>query len=184
MVPKTQQQWICRSRDFTEVLKGNNRGGVAMGPREGEQGSTHLEALAVLVALKLQFGETPGEGRSSGNGAALNKLMTTKFPASALPMELSRYMKKMSIRTVVVWVPREWNKEADRLANGVFEDFDPTLRIRVCAGGLQCEILPQALAAGRAAEDRFQGVQHREDSSQTDQRKRKVIDRLKMTDPW
>ena len=49
----------------------------------------------MLVALKIQFGETPGEGRSRvkiaptitdnrGNGSALNKLVTTKFPASAL----------------------------------------------------------------------------------------------------
>ena len=54
-----------------------------------------------------------------GNGAALNKLMTTKFPASALLMELACYMKKMSIRAVVEWAPREGNKEADRLANGI-----------------------------------------------------------------
>ena len=91
-----------------------------------------LEALAVLVALKLQFGGTPGEGRNRvkiaptdnrGNGSALNKLMTTKFTASALLMELSCYMKNMSFRTVVEWAPREANKEADSLANGVFDGF-------------------------------------------------------------
>ena len=72
-----------------------------------------LEALAVLVALKLHFGETPGEGRNRVNiaptitdnrvnGAALNKLMTTKFPASALLMELSCCMKKMSCRVGLI----------------------------------------------------------------------------------
>ena len=56
-----------------------------------------LEALAVLVALKLRYGEEPGCSKervriapthtdNRGNGAALNKLMTTKFPASALLM--------------------------------------------------------------------------------------------------
>ena len=62
------------------------------------------------------------------NGAALNKLMTTKFPASALLMELSCYMKKMSIRTIVERVPREGNREADRLANGVFDFMDSSQR--------------------------------------------------------
>ena len=91
-----------------------------------------LEALAVLVDLKLQFGEVAGGARTRvrvaptitdnrGNGAALNKLMTTKFPASALLMELSCYMKKTSVRAI----------EADRLANAVFDGFDPTLRIPV-----------------------------------------------------
>ena len=62
-----------------------------------------LEALAVLVALKLRFGEEPGRSKervriaptltdNRGNGAALNKLMTTKFLASALLMELACYM--------------------------------------------------------------------------------------------
>ena len=56
-----------------------------------------LEALAVLVALKLCFGEVPKPQQTRvvmvpsltdnrGNGALLNKLMTTKFPASALLM--------------------------------------------------------------------------------------------------
>ena len=67
-----------------------------------------LEALAVLVALKLRYGEEPGRSKervriaptltdNRGNGAALNKLMTTKFPASALLMEHTCHMKKMSI---------------------------------------------------------------------------------------
>ena len=51
-----------------------------------------------------------------GNGALLNKLMSTKFPASAVLMELASYMRRMSLRTVVEWAPREGNKEADKLA--------------------------------------------------------------------
>ena len=57
-----------------------------------------LEALAVLVALKVYNDEEPSRNRSSirivpttadnqGNGAALNKLMTTRYPASAVLME-------------------------------------------------------------------------------------------------
>ena len=51
-----------------------------------------LEALAVLVSLKMFYGEQPASGKKKvtvaptwtdnrGNGSALNKLMTTKFPA-------------------------------------------------------------------------------------------------------
>ena len=59
-----------------------------------------LEAPAVLVALKLQYDETPGTHQTKvliapsftdnrGNGAVLNKLMMTKFLAPAVLMELA-----------------------------------------------------------------------------------------------
>ena len=122
----------------------------------------------MLVALEQQFGETTREGRATvtiaptitnnrENGAALNKLMTTKFPASALLMELLCCMKQMRSRTVVEWTPRVGNSEADKLANGVFDGFSPTMRIPVNASSLEWEILPQALIAGRTAEERFRG---------------------------
>ena len=58
----------------------------------------------------------------------------------------------MSLRTVVEWAPREGNKEADKLANGNAEDFDPSLRIDVSASTQNWDILPEALEAGGAAE--------------------------------
>ena len=121
-----------------------------------------LESLAVLVALKLLYGETtrkrhtrvqivPAITDNRGNGALLNKLMSTKFPASAVLMELASYMRRMSLRTVVEWVPRERNKEADRLANGNAEDFDPSLRIDVSASTLSWDILPESPGSGRSS---------------------------------
>ena len=88
-----------------------------------------LEALAVLVASKVYNGEEPRTNRSSirivptttdnrGNGAALNKLMTTRYPASAVLMELAAYSKKVGSKASVEWSPREANREADALANG------------------------------------------------------------------
>ena len=70
-----------------------------------------LEALAVLIALKLYYGEEPRTDRSSirivptttdnrGNGAALNKLMTTRYPASAVLMELAACSKKTGIESL------------------------------------------------------------------------------------
>ena len=112
--------------------------------------------------------------------------MTTKFPASALLMELACYMKKMSIRPVVEWIPREGNKEADRLANGDHSSFRPDLRILVRADSLSWIVLPEALAAGQKAESRFQEARAsgRLPNRAMRKRKRRVEERLKATDPW
>ena len=65
-----------------------------------------LEALAVLVASMLYCGSEEQEHRSSirivptitdnrGNGSVLNKLMSTKYPASAAIVELASFMEKI-----------------------------------------------------------------------------------------
>ena len=101
-----------------------------------------LEALAILISLKLRFGDAPDSDDTKvlivpsitdnrGNGAVLNKLMTTRFPSSALLMEMGSYMKARGMRAIVEWAPREFNKEADQLANGVTDSFDPNRRIHV-----------------------------------------------------
>ena len=95
-----------------------------------------LEALAILISLKLRFGDAPDSDDTKvliapsitdnrGNGAVLNKLMTTRFPSSALLMEMGSYMKARGMRAIVEWAPREFNKEADQLANGITDSFDP-----------------------------------------------------------
>ena len=128
-----------------------------------------LEALAVVVALKVYYGETPRRNRSSirivptttdnrGNGAALNKLMTTKYPASAVLMELAAYSKKMGLKASVEWSPREANREADALANGELSQFSPELRIPVDARQLQWTVLREALSHGKEAEDAYQAA--------------------------
>ena len=55
---------------------------------------------------------------------------STSLRRPALLMELSCFMKKMNIRTFVEWAPREANKEADSLANGVFDGFSSSLGFR------------------------------------------------------
>ena len=86
-----------------------------------------LEALALVVALKIRFGQDPDPNEmrvlivpsitdNRGNGAVLNKLMSTKFPSSAVLMELASFMKHRGMRAVVEWAPRECNREADMLA--------------------------------------------------------------------
>ena len=100
-----------------------------------------LESLAVLVALKLLYGETPRERHtrvqivptitdSRGNGALLNKLMSTKFSASAVLMELASYMRRMSLRTVVEWAPREGNQRGGQACERQCRRLRPELENR------------------------------------------------------
>ena len=114
-----------------------------------------LEALAIIIALKVFF---PAKGTDSkksinlvptwtdnrGNGSALNKLMSTRYPASALLMELASHMKHEKIKASVSWAPREVNKEADRLANGDTTGFDPNLRIHIVSATLTWYVLEEA----------------------------------------
>ena len=119
-----------------------------------------LEALAMLVALKLKFGEMPDPDDTRvlivqsitdnrGNGALLNKLTSKRFPSSASLMEMASYMKSRGPRAIVEWAPREFNREADSLAKGDTTAFDAEKRLHVNKDTLKCNTLPQALEAGR-----------------------------------
>ena len=121
-----------------------------------------------------------------GNGSALNKLMTTKFPACAVLMELSAYMKRMSMKVVVEWTPRAGNREADHLANGEYSRFSPQNRVNVDLAQMQWDVLPDVLSLGRSAED---DVRRLKESGQCLQRnvkrwKRKPDERMRLKDPW
>ena len=146
-----------------------------------------LEALALVVALKIKFGQDPDPDEmrvlivpsitdNKGNGAVLNKLMSTKFPSSAVLMELASFMKHRGMR----------DREADMLANGDTSLFDPERRIPVSAGTLVWNVLPEALKAGRDAEDTFNRLKetHGLPNRSAKQRKRAAEHRLKFKDPW
>ena len=81
--------------------------------------------------------------------------MSTKFPSSALQMELSAFLKKREIKASADWAPRESNREADALANGVTVDFNHALEMKVGVEKLQWCLLPDALEAGRQAEGAY-----------------------------
>ena len=156
-----------------------------------------LEALAMVVALKVKFGQEPDPNEmrvlvvpsitdNRGNGAALNKLMSTRFPSSAVLMELASYMKHRGMRAIVEWAPRECNREADMLANGDTSSFDPGRRIPVLAGTLVWNVLPEALKAGREAEENYRSMKetHGLPNRSMRQRKRTAEHRLMFKDPW
>ena len=77
------------------------------------------------MALKLYYGDcldesttrvtlVPTYTENRGNGAALNKLMSTKFPATALLMEMSSHLKQKKIKAVVDWTPRRSGSPRER----------------------------------------------------------------------
>ena len=93
-------------------------------------------------------------------------------------------MKSRRIGNAVEWAHRECNKEADLLANGSTELFDPAKRLEVAAG-LSWSSQPEALAVGREAERSFQEMKQTIllPCRSQKQRKRRVETRLKITDP-
>ena len=148
-----------------------------------------LEALAILLALKAFYGETPTQHRSTvqvlptwtdnrGNGSILNKLMCTRFQVSAILMELSVHMKSMGQKTAVNWTPRDANREADALANGnnsgSIARRSSSLTSRVWPGGFfHMHYRWDVKRKNRSLPDRGKK-----------QRRRRLEERFKMTDPW
>ena len=141
-----------------------------------------LDLFSGSKTLFLLYGETPRKKHTRvqivptitdnrGNSALLNKLMSTKFSASASAVE---------------WAPRDENKEADKLANGNAEDFEPSLRFDVDASTLCWHILPEALEAGCAAERQYQEARERGTlpNLSRKERRRKPEVHLRLKDPW
>ena len=154
-------------QDFPWIFEKGNRPSLVI---------STLEAFAMLVALKLKFGQdpepndtrvliAPSKTDNRGNGAALNKLMSTRFPSSAVLVELASFMKAREMRAVVEWAPRECNREADLLANGITDLFDPERRLPVSAQTLGWNVLPEALSRRRSGT----GVQANEGVSRSTQ---------------
>ena len=154
-----------------------------------------LASLAVLSALKLFFPGVKAHSRKKisiiptwtdnrGNGSALNKLMSTRFPSSALLMEVATHMKHQGIKADVQWSPREANRQADQLAIGDFSDFDPTYHLE--PGSLSWYVLDNVLAMGRDVEQAYECSKKSGALPRTTRReKHKRQDaRLKFADPW
>ena len=79
-------------------------------------------------------GDPPGEAHESSDspdnhGQPWERCSSKQADEHQFPA----YMRRMSLRSVVEWAPREGNEEADRLSNGNTEDFEPSLRIEVTA---------------------------------------------------
>ena len=148
-----------------------------------------LEALAVLVvSLKLFFGDEPKKGRTKVQFVPTwtDNRGKTKFSSSAVVMELSCYLKRISAKASVEWAPRTANYEADSLANGETHGFDPSRRIEVDLSSLRWEILPDALRMGRQMEENTKIMRASGISANRGKklRRRRQEDKMKVKDPW
>ena len=114
-----------RQEDFTWVFKRDGKAARVI---------ANLEALAMLLAIRAFFPDVqeakrtklvviPSYTENRGNGALLNKLMSSKYPLSAL--QFGEQLRHSGVRPDARWSPREANREADRLANGDSLGFSP-----------------------------------------------------------
>ena len=121
-----------------------------------------------------------------GNGSALNKMMTTRYPSSAVLMEMAVFMKRHRLKALVEWTPREANREADELANGVVHRFAPSLEVKIQPEQLSWYVLPEMLDVGAKAEEAHRRAVERGTlpNRTQKQKKRKPEERLRVRDPW
>ena len=88
-----------------------------------------------------------------GNGAALNKLMSTQYPVNAVLMELAVRCTHAGVVPLVSWAPRLCNREADDLANGRTEAFSPALEVKLEPDKLHWHVLLHVWLWGQEADD-------------------------------
>ena len=70
-------------------------------------------------------------------------MMTTRHPASAVVVEMSVFMRRHWLKTIVELTPRGGNLEADELANGATQRFRSERVVKLKAEELEWYILPK-----------------------------------------
>ena len=154
-----------------------------------------LEALAVLLAVKhlLPEGTAQTESQSvavtqvltdnRGNGHILSKLHSTKFPISAIVMELAFMLKEKGLQAEVSWIPRESNTEADELSNLDVSRFSPEHRVDVDLANEDWRFFHKALLLGKQyIADALERKNGRTDVGRSKKFSKK--DPMKVRDPW
>ena len=138
---------------------------------KGDQPSLIISTLEALASkfswrrmTKVQVVPTWTDNRL--NGSALNKLLSTKFPPSAVVMELSCYLKRMTAK-----VSRRITRQ---------------MPWQMVPRALGWEILPTALSLGRQMEEDTGKARARGVSTHRGRklRRRKQEDKMRARDPW
>ena len=65
-------------------------------------------------------------------------------------MELAALLEERSLHLDLAWIPRSANSEADRLADGDYENFQPELRVGRELSDVPFVVLPGLLEEGLA----------------------------------
>ena len=121
------------------------------------------ELLATLVAVFLFIPVASGNEETlpsrgtikcqgltdnAGNAFVVSKLMTTKFPLSAVLMQLSTMLSERNLWLDLTWVRREENTEADALTNSDFALFSLERRVHVEWKDLPFQVLEALVKLG------------------------------------
>ena len=118
-----------------------------------------LELLATTVGvILLAPRSSPGEGvlhlsgltDSQVSSHVVRKGSTTSFPLCVVAMELAAQLEARSASMELLWIPRDQNSEADRLADSDFSGFTASRRVGPELGDVPFIVLNDLLQAGLA----------------------------------
>jgi len=76
--------------------------------------------------------------------------LTTSYPLCTMAMELAAQLEARGAELHLEWIPRAMNKEADALADGRTEGFDPSRRVSADVRNIEWLVLDRLLASGEA----------------------------------
>ena len=76
--------------------------------------------------------------------------LTTSYPLCTMAMELAAQLEARGAELHLEWIPRAMNKEADALADGRTEGFDPCRRVSADVRSIEWLVLDRLLASGEA----------------------------------
>ena len=85
---------------------------------------------------------------SQVSSAVVSRGLTTAFPLCAVAMELAAQLEARGAELFLDWIPRDANREADALADGRGEGFDPALRVSTDLRDVRWLVLNDLLDAG------------------------------------
>ena len=122
---------------------------------------------------------------SQVSAAVVSRGLTTAFPLCAVGMELSAQLEARGAELFLDWVPRGENKEADRLADGDWTGFDPSLRVHANLEQVRWLVLDDLLASGRKFYEgaaRTSVADKRASIARSSFKRKKA--KLRETDPW
>ena len=153
-----------------------------------QSGTLPFEDFSMLLE-EIAYGSFSGliatPPTSTWSRASNNKLLSSKYPLSALLMEFGEQPRRSGARPDVRWALREANREADRLANGDSSGFNPALRLRELPPVGGWILLDDALVLGETAENEMKKFLAEAGSSmQVKGKRKKPEDRLRLKDPW
>jgi hypothetical protein len=150
-----------------------------------------LELLATLLSVVLlcPADGVAGEGGlvlggstdNRGNSFAVSRLLTTKYPLSAVLMQLADVCATRGLALHLWWVPRGQNTEADDLSNEIFRNFDPARRVDADLSKLDLPVLHELLDYG---EGLFEGLAEKPTRGRPTAARNSARGRLAALDPW